>query len=636
MKAHKDLAKQIVERLGGKNNVDQAWHCVTRLRFILNDKDKVNMEEIKNLQGVMGAQFSGDQFQIIIGNKVADVFLEVEPLVETSGNNESTGEKKGPVSSVFDFISGVFTPLIPALAGAGLLKGFLALFVTVGWLDNTGEVYQVFNMIGDGLFYFLPFFLAVSTARKIKTNEYVALALAAPLLYPTMVNAVAGGEITHFTLFAGVSIPVINYSSSVIPIIIGVILLKYVSNFIKSWMPGPVTLMFTPLLSLVITAPITLWLIGPAGTFVGNGIADGLIWLFDVAGPVAGFLIAGFMALLIMTGMHYALVPIALQNFATFGFDPIVTPMMLINNIAQSGAALGVAVKTKNSNMKQLGFSSSLSALCGITEPAMYGVNMKLKRPLYYAMIVSGILGAVGAGLGLKKFVMGGLPGIFVIPTFANPSGEAFNLILVCILFVAALAGAFLLVVLLGFKDLPADGNEATNNKQTESTESKNTNATTTSTDSQKTDILSPMKGQLVPLKEVSDPTFSGEIMGKGIAIEPDEDRIVAPINGEVTVLPDSNHAIGIKGANGEEVLIHIGIDTVSLKGKHFKSLVNVSEQIKVGQPLIEFDRKAIREAGIQTVTMIIITNTNEYLDVLNITESGPIFEGEHLLTLIK
>ncbi|WP_037282818.1 beta-glucoside-specific PTS transporter subunit IIABC [Saccharibacillus sacchari] len=639
MKEHQELARQVVEKIGGKPNVEQAWHCVTRLRFLVSEKEKVQLEEIKQLKGVMGAQFSGDQFQVIIGNQVADVFAEVEPLVGAGeGQPSENADKKGPISSVFDFISGVFTPLIPALAGAGLLKGFVAMFVTFGWLSNQSETYQVLNMIGDGLFYFLPFFLAVTAARKVKTNEYVALALATPLLYPTMVNAVnSGGEVTNFALFGVISIPVISYSSSVIPIILGVILLKYVSNFVKSWMPQVITMMFTPLLSLLIVAPVMLWLIGPLGTYAGNAVAGGLVWLFDVAGPLAGLLIAGFMPLLIMTGMHYALVPIAFQNFSSYGFDPIVSPMMLMSNVAQAGAALAVAVRSRNPHFKQLGASTGFSALLGITEPAMYGVNMKLKRPLYLAMIASGAMGSLMAWLGIKKFVLGGLPGLLVLPTFADPSGDSFNLIMVSVLFAGSLLGAFILVMVFGFKDIPVEGKEAKAGEPAVKTETKSPSVASSNADSKSPiNIHSPLNGQIVDLRTVSDPTFSEEAMGKGIAIEPEEDRIVSPVNGEVSILPKSGHAIGIKGDGGEELLIHIGIETVSLKGKHFTSLVKPGDRIEIGQPLIEFDRAAIREAGLETVTMMIVTNTSDYLNVLTINETGAIFEGERALTIMK
>ncbi|MFE3980591.1 MULTISPECIES: beta-glucoside-specific PTS transporter subunit IIABC [unclassified Priestia] len=646
MTSYKETAKQVVDKIGGVQNVNQAWHCVTRLRFNLHDKNKVQVEEIKQIKGVMGAQFSGDQFQVIIGNRVAEVFEEVEPLVGSgSAAEEKSGTKQGVVSLVMDSISGIFTPILPALIGAGMLKAFVALFATLGWLSIESDTYAVLNAIGDGVFYFLPFFLAVSAARKFKTNEYLALALAAAMLYPTFVDAARGiTKIKEFTLFGinFISIPVVNYTSSVIPIILGVLLLKYVYKFVRSWMPATLTVMFSPLLTLLIAAPITLWVIGPLGTYMGDGVAIMFSWMFETAGPLAGLLLAGLMPLIIMTGMHYAIGPIAIQNLKVYGFDNVLMPMMYISNLAQGGAAFGVALKTKNKDLKQVAFSSAISAVIGITEPAMYGVNMKLKKPFYYAMASSALLGGFAGWYGFKAFTLGGLVGIFAIPTFADPSGAAGNLIVAVALLAAAVILPAVLVLTLGFKDIASEETEKNTIKLeehpvTEKAPLQNVSLAVEAKKSGKTaSVFSPLHGELVPLHQVSDATFAQEIMGKGIAIKPNENRVVSPIAGTVMVLPDSQHAIGIKGEEGEEILIHIGIDTVSLKGEHFKALVKEKDYVNAGQPLIEFDRHAIAEAGFETVTMVIITNTAEYLDVLPVNEIGPIFEGEQLLSVVK
>ncbi|MCY9006504.1 beta-glucoside-specific PTS transporter subunit IIABC [Peribacillus frigoritolerans] len=643
MSSHKETAKQVVEKIGGRENVNQAWHCVTRLRFNVNDREKVQVEDIKKINGVMGAQFSGDQFQVIIGNKVADVFAEVESLVGGLAGGERKGEKQGVVSLVMDFISGIFSPILPALAGAGLLKGFIALFVTLGWLSTEGDTYQVLNAIGDSVFYFMPFFLAVSSARKIRTNEYLALTVAGTLMYPTFINAynelAAGGQVQGFDLFGLgiINIPIINYASSVIPIILSVILLKYVYEFVKKFVPSAVSLMFSSMIALLIVMPLAFWLIGPLGTNIGNMLSGIFAWLFEHAGPVGGLLMAGLMPIIVMTGMHYAFAPIAIQNLSQFGYDNIISPMMFISNLAQGGAAFGVAVRTKNKQLKQLAVSAGISAIVGITEPAMYGVNMKLKKPLIYAMISSGILGAFAGWYGFKTFTMSGLVGIFTIPAFADPSGAMGSLIFAIIIFALSIMLPFIMVIILGFEDLPEDGAGTAkpaaekDAQAADKTEEKKAAAT-----GKQVIVQSPLKGTIVPLAEVSDPTFAQEIMGKGIAIEPDENRVVAPVSGSIMVLPDSQHAVGIKGDNGEEILIHVGIDTVTLKGKHFKGLVNEGDSIEVGQTLIEFDREAIRKEDLQTVTMMIVTNTSEYLDVLAINQSGTIFEGEQLLTLVK
>ncbi|WP_340372024.1 beta-glucoside-specific PTS transporter subunit IIABC [Peribacillus sp. FSL E2-0218] len=640
MATHKETAKEIVLKIGGRENVDQVWHCVTRLRFNLQDKNKVKLDEIKQIDGVMGAQFSGDQFQVIIGNKVAEVFEEVEPLVGVGGSSNSKNrEKQGGISRILDTISGIFTPILPALVGAGLLKGFVALFITFGWFSSKSDTYAVLNAIGDGVFYFLPFFLAVSAARKFKTNEYLALAIAGTLLYPTFVDATRGiTDISNFTLFglSFVSIPVVNYASSVLPIILSVLLLKYVYKFIRSWMPSSITVMFSPLLALLIVVPLTLWLIGPLGTNIGNGLSQVFAWLFEHAGPVAGLLMAGLMPLIVMTGMHYTFAPISIQNMSLYGFDNVLAPTMFISNLAQAGAAFGVALRTKNKELRQLGISSGISAVIGITEPAMYGVNMKLKRPFYYAMISSGLLGAFAGWYGFKAFTMGGLVGIFSIPTFADPSGEAGNLIVALVMLALAIILPIILILIFGFEDIATEDQTSGAGKVEKGLAEAASTITSMEGESKTADVFSPLTGKIVPLKDVSDATFAQEIMGKGIAIQPADNRVVSPVPGIIMVLPDSQHAVGIKGDDGQEILIHIGIDTVSLRGKHFKALVKEGDRVISGQPLIEFDRDAIQAEGLDSVTMIIVTNTADYLDVLPVNEKGQIFEEEQLLSIVK
>ncbi len=590
----------------------------------------------------MGAQFSGDQFQVIIGNHVSDVFAEVEPLVGGAGSGgdggEKSGQKQSVVSLVMDFISGIFTPILPALAGAGLLKGFLALFTTVGWLTTESDTYMVLNAIGDSVFYFLPFFLAVSTARKMRTNEYLALIVAGTLMYPSLIeafNAIEGGgpDTLDFLGLGIINIPLLNYDTSVIPVILSVILLKYVYDLVKKVIPSAIQLMFAPMIAFLIVLPLSLWLIGPLGTNIGNFVSDIFNWLFEFSGLFAGLLLAGFMPLIIMTGMHYAFAPIAITSLATLGYDNMVMPMMLISNAAQAGAALGVAVISKNRQMKQLGLSSGISAAIGITEPAMYGgVNMKLKKPFVLALVSAGILGAIAGWYGLKAYTMSGIIGIFALPVFADPAGESASLIVSIVLFALAIVLPFILVLIFRFKDIEEDTTASTQPKE----EVAKAKETTTEATGKEIMVQSPLKGTIVPLAEVSDQTFSQEIMGKGIAIEPEEDRVVAPIAGTIMVFPESQHAIGLKGDHGEEILIHIGIDTVSLKGEHFNGLIKEGDRVEVGQPLVEFDREAIRQKEIETVTMIVVTNTAEYLDVLPINADGPIFEGEHLLSLVK
>lgn len=636
MSSNQEIAKKVIDLTGGKENINNAWHCVTRLRFNLNDNDKVQLDEIKNVKGVMGAQFSGDQFQVIIGNKVSDVYEEVEKELGEKGTTEPTesNNKEGIVSKLMDIISGIFSPILPALAGTGLLKGFLSLFVALNWMTDTSGIYTLLYLISDIVFYFLPFLLAVSAAKKFKTSEFLALTVAGGLLYPTILNgAAAGSEATPINLFGIMDVPLINYSSSVLPIILGVWLLSVVNKWVRKWMPDVMTLMFSPLVTLVIVIPITLMFLGPLGNYIGLGLGEIIGWLYANLGPFAGLLLGVAMPLIIITGMHYAFSPLVLNNMASLGFDKTIIPVMFMSNMAQSGSAFAVAVKSKDKNMKQLALSSGISALFGVTEPAMYGVNLKLKKPFYAAMAGAGVAGAFVVLFSVKSFGMG-VPGLPMIPVFIDDA-NGMNVVYLLIGIVISFVVAFIVTLVLGFEEAVTEPAKSTT---VNSNPEKKAEVVVASNNHSKkpTDIFATVTGEIVPLKNVPDQTFADEIMGKGIAINPTSDQFVAPIAGEITVFPSSHHAIGIKGDSGVEVLIHIGIDTVELKGKYFTPKLKVGDHVNVGDVLVEADVKAIAAAGYNTVTMMIITNTFDYMDVLPLNEEGQIFEKEQLLSAIS
>ncbi|WP_054749810.1 PTS transporter subunit EIIC [Lacticaseibacillus thailandensis] len=420
------IAAGVIKNVGGKDNITNAWHCVTRLRFNLTDKDKVNMDAIKGIKGVMGAQFSGEQFQVIIGNTVSDVFDEVQAQLGGTGSGSESTAKEGIVSKLMDVISGIFTPILPALAGTGLIKGVLALLVAFGWMNTKGSWYQVLYMISDSVFYFLPFFVAVTAARKFKTSEFFGLSVAGVLLYPTMVNAYnavsAGSHVAAIKLFGLLNVPYVNYTSSVIPIILAIWFMSYIHRWVKGWMPGAVTMMFTPMVTLVITVPFTLVVFGPLGNYVGTFLSAIFVWLFAHMSGVAGLILGATLPIIIMTGMHYAFVPVVMSNFKTLGYDRTLLPINFITNMAQAGSVFAVAVRTKNAETRQLGISTGISALLGITEPAMYGINLKKKKPFYASLAAGGIAGAIVSVLGVKGYVMPGLTGLTALPAFIKPT----------------------------------------------------------------------------------------------------------------------------------------------------------------------------------------------------------------------
>jgi PTS system beta-glucosides-specific IIC component len=640
MSKYKDIAEQVVENIGGKENVTLAWNCVTRLRFNLNDKDEVNMKQIEEIDGVMGAQFSGEQFQVIIGNEVEDVFEEVEEIVGVNGG-EPDNSDEGILSILFDAISGIFTPMIPALAGTGLLKGFLALAVLLNWLAEDSQTYQLLYGLSDVVIYFFPLFIAITTAEKFRTNKFLSLALAGAMIYPTFLNAadeamsitLTGGSVEPWTMFGFLPIPLVSYTSSVIPIIFGVLLLKYVNNWVKKWMPKSLNLMFTPMITLLIVFPITMGLIGPAGTFIGNFVGNGINWIFEVAGPLAGIILGATFPLLVITGMHYSVIPIAFTNRAMYGYDNVISPINSMTNIAQSGAAFAVSFRTKSQNMKQIAISSGISAAIGITEPAMYGVNLKLRRPFYAALAAGGMVGGFVVTMNARSFGAGAIPGLLSVPSYIN-ADDPMNVIWFLAGLVISWVLSFVFTLILGFEDEVLEIDEVDGPAAKSESEIEDNKPDVEGTEETHR-VFSPMNGELVDLKTVPDQMFANELVGKGVAIEPDDENIYAPVSGTIKMIPESKHAIGIQGNNGVEVLIHIGIDTVELEGEGFNFDLLVDQKIEKGQLLGTVDYDIIENKGFETVTMIIITNTDDYIDVSPAQDEGMIFKEEEIIHVI-
>lgn len=629
MSNYKETAQQVIDNIGGKGNVNNAWHCVTRLRFNLNDKNQANIDAIKKIPGVMGAQFSGDQFQVIIGNTVGDVFEEVEGIVG-GGSNAPQNSEEGIMSKIFDVISGVFTPIVPALAGTGLLKGFLALAVIMGLMTSDSQTYLLLYGLSDTVLYFFPMMLAVSAAEKFRTSKFLAMALAGAMIYPSFLTAaqgamaakMAGETVSAWKLFGALPVPLVTYTSSVIPIIFTVLLLKYVNNWVKKWMPKSLNLMFTPMVALLIVFPIAMVIIGPAGTYLGNFVGDGIGWLFKVAGPLAGIVLGATFPLLVITGMHYSLVPIALTNLAKNGYENMIGPVNAVTNVAQSGAAFAVALRSKNTNMKQIALSSGISAVIGITEPAMYGVNLKLKRPFYAALAGGGLAGGFAIFMNTRSFGGGGMPGLLSIPAYINAE-DPMNVIWFALALLISWVLAFVFTLVLGFED--EVGEIAPTVEVTpEPVEAGEQHR-----------IFSPMNGQLVELKTVPDETFASELVGKGIAIQASDENVYSPVSGTVMMFPDSKHAIGFLGDNGVEVLLHIGIDTVELAGEGFDFNITQGQRVEKGQLLGKVDYNFIKEKGLETVTMVIVTNTANYFDVSPAQTEGLIFKEEEIIHII-
>ncbi|WP_145046697.1 beta-glucoside-specific PTS transporter subunit IIABC [Paenibacillus xylanexedens] len=611
------LSKDILKLVGGEENIDQVTHCMTRLRFNLNDNKKADKATLKNTPGVMGVMENGGQFQVIIGNDVPVVYNALVGNMSKGANagsssaSASTGEKKkrNPISALFDFISGMFTPILPAITGAGMIKGIVAILVALGWLSETSSTYIILSAIGDGAFYFLPIILAVSAARKLGSNMYIAAALAAGIMHPSITALLADG---HNSSFMGITVIAATYSSTVIPIVLAVWIASYVEKAVDRVIHASLKLLIVPTVTLLIMVPLTLMTVGPLGTVLGNGLSGGISWLFDNMSIFASILIGGTMSLLIITGMHYALLPIVVGSMTTLGYDFII-PLMFAANLAQGGAAFGVGLRSKNAQTKSLAYSTGLTAIMGITEPAMYGINMKFKKPFIAALSGGAIAGAFMGIFNVKSYVITGLAGLPSIAAFISPAVS--TLIYALIGGLIAIVAAAIITYILGFKEDNAPQPAATTPAAEPATPATTTSAPVVKEEAKAQDeqIFSPMTGEVKPLSEVPDPAFSEEIMGKGFAIQPTEGRAVSPINGTVFSLSKSGHAIGLVSDTGAEMLIHIGIDTVKLKGQFFSPKVQAGAKVSVGDVLMEFDREEIEKAGYTTITPVIITNMHQY-----------------------
>ncbi|WP_145413699.1 beta-glucoside-specific PTS transporter subunit IIABC [Paenibacillus xylanexedens] len=612
------LSKDILKLVGGEENIDQVTHCMTRLRFNLNDNKKADKATLKNTPGVMGVMENGGQFQVIIGNDVPVVYNALVGNMSKSPNADASSgaasgekQKKNVISALFDFISGVFTPILPAITGAGMIKGIVAILVAVGWLSDKSSTYTILSAIGDGAFYFLPIILAISAARKLGSNMFIAAALAAGIMHPTITALLAAGD----TTFIGIKVIAASYSSTVIPIILAVWIASYVEKAIDRITHASLKLLVVPTVTLLIMVPVTLMTVGPLGTVLGNGLSGGISWLFENMSIFASILIGGTMSLLIITGMHYALLPIVVGSMTTLGYDFII-PLMFAANLAQGGAAFGVGLRSKNSKTKSLAYSTGLTAVMGITEPAMYGINMKFKKPFIAALIGGAVAGAFMGIFNVRSYVITGLAGLPSIAAFISPAIS--TLLFALAGGVIAIVAAAILTYILGFQEEDAPQAASTSAATVPAKESVKESApvVTEETKAQDEQVFSPITGEVRPLSEVPDPAFAEEIMGKGFAIQPAEGRVVSPINGTVFSLSKSGHAIGLVSDTGAEMLIHIGIDTVKLKGQFFSPKVQAGAKVSVGDVLMEFDREEIEKAGYTTITPVIITNMHQYTSI--------------------
>lgn len=575
------LALEIVRLVGDESNIKNLTHCATRLRFELKDDSLADLESLKKLDGVLTAQVQGTQTQVVIGAKVGKVYDEILKNVHitTSNDENEKKEKMNPLNAALAAISGIFAPTLPVLIGCGMFKAVVAMITGFHLLPAEHSLVVMLTMIGDLIFYFFPFFLAVSAAKKFNTHEFLALALAAAYMYPTIMNgalAVADGG-PKTMKFLGLPILFVNYKSTVIPIILSVWVLSLIYKRIDRLVPDILKVFLTPMLILIIMVPFELIVLGPIGSYAGEYVAQFISWFYDKGGILAAAFLGGIRAPLTMLGMHYALSPLQIQQIAT-----TLLVSSLSNNFAQSGAAFGAALAMKDKNKKSAAFGAALSAFMGITEPAMYGVNLIYRKPFFIAMFSSAVSAAF-----FQLFHTVGLayvpPGIFTLISF-----QADKYIFVILGVVLAFGLAAVLTYLFGMKEEKA--------KALEDTER----------------IVSPLNGKVIAMTEMKDEVFRSEAMGTGVAVIPEEGKVYAPCDGEVAMVFPTGHAIGLTSENGTEILIHIGVNTVEENGNGFEVKVQQDAKVKKGDLLVTFDLEMLRKKYDMT-TPVIITNTDDF-----------------------
>lgn len=608
------LAKEILQLVGGEENVNSLVHCATRLRFGLKDQSKANKEKLLKTDGVITVKESGGQFQVVVGNSVPEIYAEIgkiSNILNDSNKPEKAADNKGNIlGKAVDVVSSLFAPLLGVMAGAGILKGLLLLASNFGLLANTSTTYTILYAASDALFYFLPVLLAITTARKFGGNLFVAVTIAGALLYPSIVALKAAPPKGGVDFF-GIPVTMMSYSSTVVPIILAIYVMSKFDKFLNRRIHESVKNFVVPFILLVVMVPLTLIVFGPIGVSAGNAVAKAMVSAFAWNPIIAGAIMGASWQLLVMFGIHWGLVPVFINNIAVYGKDGV-KPAATASVFAQTGSALGVMLKTKNKRLKTLAGSAVVTGLFGITEPAIYGVTLPLKKPFIAGIIGAGVGGAIIGAAGTKAFASGA-PGLLTLPIFYGPGGQGFTGLIIGI--VAAFIVSAGLTYVLGFED-PVDEQE-----------------TAGSTEQHKEKILSPLEGTVIALQEVSDQVFASEAMGKGVAILPSAGRVVAPVDGTVTSIFKTRHAIGITSNNGAEILIHVGLDTVKLDGEFFTARVKQGDQIKAGDLLLEFDVKKIKEAGFELITPVVITNSSNYQKV-DVVKNGLVTERESLLAL--
>lgn len=632
MGKYEALAKDIVANVGGKENVISLTNCITRLRFKLKDEQMANTEALKNMDGVVTVMQAGGQYQVVIGNHVPDVRADVDAVLGTLEQPTTTNKVKGNLFDQFvELISGIFQPILAPLSAAGMIKGVSAILsFALGSSFQSSSTYAVLNAMGDGLFLFLPVFIGYAAMKKFNGSPFVGMMIAAALVYPGFVDGtVAKTFASHGGLNVfGIpfSVPAAGYGSSVMPIIAITAFAAFLEYQLKKIIPDVVKLFLVPFFTAIISIPLGLLIIGPVMNFASDGLGKGLIALQGFSPIIFGLVLGFAWQVLVMFGLHWALIPFVIIALAQ-GEPTSLIVAAGAASFAQTGAVGAVMLKTKNKRLREMSIPAFISGWFGVTEPAIYGITLPKKRPFWASCIVSSILGAVTMGLGVKAYSMGGL-GIFSFTTYISSNGDISGAIKVMVIALLGVIAGFVLTWILGFEEGEV---EATLTKDEAKKAARNP---LSSRAVEKETIFAPIEGTLLPLSEAKDEAFSAGIMGKGIVIEPSLGEVYAPFDGTVMTLFPTKHALGLISDQGTELLIHIGIDTVQLDGKYFETFVQQGQAVKKGALLVKFDIAKIQKEGYSTQVPVIVTNTQDFVDIIS-TDKKEVRKEDMLLTAI-
>lgn len=627
------LARIIIQNVGGKSNVVSLTHCITRLRFKLKDESKANTEVLKATDGIVTVLQSGGQYQIVIGNHVPDVYAVVNQIGGFGGEGAAVDSGEKEKMTLIDIISGIFSPLLGVLAATGMVKGLLALASFCGMSETSGT-YIILYSVADGFFYFMPIFLGYMAAMKFGMNKFVGMAIGAALVYPNIVDltslepigtifAGTAFETNIYTKFLGIPVllPGGGYASSVIPVILSVFVGAKIEKLWKKIIPDVVKNFLVPMCTLLVIIPLTFLVVGPIASLAASAIGWVTSGAYSLSPIIAGLIVGGLWQVLVIFGLHWGLVPIMMNNISVIGYDAVLSPYFTAT-FAQTAVIVAILIKTKDKNIRSLAVPAAISGTFGVTEPAIYGISLPKKKPFIISCIASAIGGAVIGALNVKCYIFGAL-GIFAFPSYIDKATNDLSSMYGALIgVVVAIVIAFVLTMIT-YKDEEKKPAAKIEEKPAASGKSM-----------KKSMIVSPLKGMVKPLSEVEDEAFSSGALGQGIAIEPMEGKLTAPADGTISAFFPTGHAIGMTTEDGAEILMHVGMNTVKLEGKYFTPKAKQGDHVKKGQVLLEFDIQKIKKAGYSTVTPVLITNSDQYTDIIP-TDAKQVNRGDTILTLL-